>query len=154
MKTPSPDEYNALNYYNIKVTDSNNKLIYSYANDDSKTDNGTYKDIPLGTMNSSANTENKIINVTVSVNKSLKNSDAAQYAEKLDWSIVSSVKKQRLPRHQRLQKKLQKETTAPTTEVTAKETTNPSVKEDKTVLLHWHRANIFAVKILTRADIL
>ena len=95
LKTPSPDEYNALNYYNIKVTDSNNKLIYSYANDDSKTDNGTYKDIPLGTMNSSANTENKIINVTVSVNKSLKNSDAAQYAEKLDWSIVSSVKKNR-----------------------------------------------------------
>ena len=108
LKTPSPDEYSALNYYNIKVTDSNNKLIYSYANDDSKTDNSTYKDIPLGTMNSSANTENKIINVTVSVNKSLKNSDAAQYAEKLE-----------------------KETTAPTTEVTAKETTNPSVKEDK-----------------------
>lgn len=153
MKTPSPDEYNALNYYNIKVTDSNNKLIYSYANDDSKTDNGTYKDIPLGTMNSSANTENKIINVTVSVNKSLKNSDAEQYAEKLDWSIVSSVKN-RDCRDTKGYRRSCKETTAPTTEVTAKETTNPSVKRIKTVLLHWHRANIFAVKILTRADIL
>ena len=119
LKTPSPDEYNALNYYNIKVTDSNNKLIYSYANDDSKTDNGIYKDIPLGTMNSSANTENKIINVTVSVNKSLKNSDAAQYAEKLDWSIVSSVKKTETAE------------TPKATEEDAKETTNPSVKEDK-----------------------
>lgn len=120
-----------LNYYNIKVTDSNNKLIYSYANDDSKTDNGTYKDIPLGTMNSSANTENKIINVTVSVNKSLKNSDAAQYAEKLDWSIVSSVKKTETAETPKATEEVAKETTAPTTEVTAKETTNPSVKEDK-----------------------
>ena len=82
------DRYNALNYYNIKVTDSNNKLIYSYANDDSKTDNGTYKDIPLGTMNSSANTENKIINVTVSVNKSLKNSDAADVYKRQTRSII------------------------------------------------------------------
>ena len=131
LKTPSPDEYNALNYYNIKVTDSNNKLIYSYANDDSKTDNSTYKDIPLGTMNSSANTENKIINVTVSVNKSLKNSDAAQYAEKLDWSIVSSVKKTETAETPKATEEVAKETTAPTTEVTAKETTNPSVKEDK-----------------------
>ena len=131
LKSPSPDEYNALNYYNIKVTDSNNKLIYSYANDDSKTDNGTYKDIPLGTMNSSANTENKIINVTVSVNKSLKNSDAAQYAEKLDWSIVSSVKKTETAETPKATEEVAKETTAPTTEVTAKETTNPSVKEDK-----------------------
>ena len=126
LKTPSPDEYNALNYYNIKVTDSNNKLIYSYANDDSKTDNGTYKD-----MNSSANTENKIINVTVSVNKSLKNSDAEQYAEKLDWSIVSSVKKTETAETPKATEEVAKETTAPTTEVTAKETTNPSVKEDK-----------------------
>ena len=117
LKTPSPDEYNALNYYNIKVTDSNNKLIY--------------KDIPLGTMNSSANTENKIINVTVSVNKSLKNSDAAQYAEKLDWSIVSSVKKTETAETPKATEEVAKETTAPTTEVTAKETTNPSVKEDK-----------------------
>ena len=124
LKTPSPDEYNALNYYNIKVTDSNNKLIYSY-------DNGTYKDIPLGTMNSSANTENKIINVTVSVNKSLKNSNAAQYAEKLDWSIVSSVKKTETAETPKATEEVAKETTAPTTEVTAKETTNPSVKEDK-----------------------
>ena len=119
LKTPSPDEYSALNYYNIKVTDSNNKLIYSYANDDSKTDNSTYKDVPLGTMNSSANTENKIINVTVSVNKSLKNSDVAQYAEKLDWSIVSSVKKTETAE------------TPKATEEVAKETTAPSVKEDK-----------------------
>ena len=105
-------------------------------------------------MNSSANTENKIINVTVSVNKSLKNSDAAQYAEKLDWSIVSSVKKTETAETPKATEEVAKETTAPTTEVTAKETTSPSVKEDKTVLLHWHRANIFAVKILTRADIL
>lgn len=131
LKTPSPDEYNALNYYNIKVTDSNNKLIYSYANDDSKTDNGTYKDIPLGTMNSSANTENKIINVTVLVNKSLKNSDAEQYAEKLDWSIVSSVKKTETAETPKATEEVAKETTAPTTEVVPKETTNPSAKEDK-----------------------
>ena len=82
-------------------------------------------------MNSSANTENKIINVTVSVNKSLKNSDAAQYAEKLDWSIVSSVKKTETAETPKATEEVAKETTAPTTEVTAKETTNPSVKEDK-----------------------
>ena len=129
--TPSPDEYNALNYYNIKVTDSNNKTIYSYVNDDSKTDNSTYKDIPLGTMNDTSNTENKIINVTVSVNKSLKNSDAAQYAEDLDWSIVSSVQKSEATEAPKATEEAVTETVAPTTEAEPKETANPSVKEDK-----------------------
>lgn len=130
LKTPSPDEYNALNYYNIKVTDSNNKLIYSYANDESKTENSTYKDIPLGTMNSSADTESKIINVTVSVNKSLKNSDSAQYAKDLDWSIVSNVKKVEATEAPKATEETATETVAPTAETAPKET-NSAVKEDK-----------------------
>lgn len=130
LKTPSPDEYNALNYYNIKVTDSNNKLIYSYTNDESKTENSTYKDIPLGTMNSSADTESKIINVTVSVNKSLKNSDSAQYAKDLDWSIVSTVKKVEATEAPKATEEAATETVAPTVETAPKET-NSTVKEDK-----------------------
>lgn len=134
LKTPSPDEYNALNYYNIKVTDSNNKLIYSYANDESKTENSTYKDIPLGTMNSSADTESKIINVTVSVNKSLKNSDSAQYAKDLDWSIVSTVKKVETTEAPKATEEAATETVAPTAETAPKET-NSAVKEDKNGLV-------------------
>ena len=134
LKTPSPDEYNALNYYNIKVTDSNNKLIYSYANDESKTENSTYKDIPLGTMNSSADTESKIINVTVSVNKSLKNSDSAQYAKDLDWSIVSTVKKVETTEAPKATEEAATETVALTAETAPKET-NSAVKEDKNGLV-------------------
>lgn len=130
LKTPSPDEYSALDYYNIKVTDSNNKLIYSYANDDSKNENSTYKDIPLGMMNNSANTENKIINVTVSVNKSLKNSQVAQYAENLDWSIVSSVKKAEPTEEPKATEDVIPETVMPTEETEHKETKS-AVKEDK-----------------------
>ena len=119
-----------MNYYNIKVTDSNNKLIYSYANDDSKTDNSTYKDIPLGTMNSSANTENKIINVTVSVNKSLKILTRHNMLKNLIGACFKREKTE-TAETPKATEEVAKETTAPTTEVTAKETTNPSVKEDK-----------------------
>lgn len=85
----------------------------------------------------------------------MKNSDAAQYAEKLDWSIVSSVKKTEDCRDTKgYRRSCKRNKPHRPTEVTAKETTNPSVKEDKNGVVTLDRANIFAVKILTRADIL
>lgn len=91
IKTPSPDEYSALEYYNIKITDASDNIIYSYENEKSESGKTTYKDIPIGILNKTMEAENKIINITVSVNKDVKTSSVEKYANKLDWSIVSDT---------------------------------------------------------------
>lgn len=91
VKTPSPDQYSALEYYNIQITDTKGNIIYSYEEDEKDEQQKTYKDIPLGVLNSSSKSENKIFNITLSINKDLKKSSIAKSAEKLDWSIVSDT---------------------------------------------------------------
>ena len=91
VKTPSPEQYSALEYYNIQITDTKGNVIYSYEEDEKNEQQKTYKDIPLGVLNSSSRSENKIFNITLSINKDLKKSSIAKNAEKLDWSIVSDT---------------------------------------------------------------
>lgn len=91
VKTPSPEQYSALEYYNMQITDTNGNVIYSYEEDEKNEQQKTYKDIPLGVLNSSSRSENKIFNITLSINKDLKKSSIAKNAEKLDWSIVSDT---------------------------------------------------------------
>lgn len=91
VKTPSPNQYSALEYYNIQITDTKGNIIYSYEEDEKDEQQKTYKDIPLGVLNSSSKSENKIFNITLSINKDLKKSSIAKSAEKLDWSIVSDT---------------------------------------------------------------
>ena len=91
VKTPSPDEYSTLDYYNIKITDTDGNVIYSYEEDTEKEQNKTYKDIPLGVLNTTRSAENKIYNITLSVNKDLNKSSISKNADKLDWSIVSDT---------------------------------------------------------------
>ena len=91
VKTPSPEQYSALEYYNIQITDTKGNVIYSYEEDEKNEQQKTYKDIPLGVLNSSSRIENKIFNITLSINKDLKKSSIAKNAEKLDWSIVSDT---------------------------------------------------------------
>jgi hypothetical protein len=89
-KPYSETEYDALDYYNIKITDEQGATVYSYEDDNAKKD-GAYKDIPLGVMNNENGEENKIFNLTISVNKDA--GDAKGYAKNLDWSIVSAAEK-------------------------------------------------------------
>lgn len=91
VKTPSPEQYSALEYYNIQITDTKGNVIYSYEEDEKNEQQKAYKDIPLGVLNSSSRSENKIFNITLSINKDLKKSSIAKNAEKLDWSIVSDT---------------------------------------------------------------
>lgn len=91
VKTPSPEQYSALEYYNMQITDTKGNVIYSYEEDEKNEQQKTYKDIPLGVLNSSSRSENKIFNITLSINKDLKKSSIAKNAEKLDWSIVSDT---------------------------------------------------------------
>ena len=93
LATPSPDEYTALDYYKIKVTTANGDVIYDSANvTDETEEQKSYKDIPLGTLNETAATENRIYNLTISADKSLnKNSAVTTALRKLDWSIVSDT---------------------------------------------------------------
>lgn len=90
IATPSPDEYSALDYYNIKITTVNGDVVYDSGEAEEETEQKTYKDIALGTLNRTEAAENRIYNLTVSVNKDLKNNAGVQTAlRKLDWSIVS-----------------------------------------------------------------
>lgn len=129
VKTPSPEEYSSLDYYNIVITDTKGNVIYSYEEDNKDEDNKTYKDIPLGVMNSEKNSENKIFNITVYVNKDLNKSSIRTNAEKLDWSIVSDTYTEEITATQ-----APNPVTAPEITVTASpEVQNPtsSVSEDK-----------------------
>ena len=94
LATPSPEEYAALDYYKIKVTTSNGDVLYDADEEKSEdtTEQKSYKDIPLGTLNSTDSAENRIYNLTISVDKSLnKNTAVANASRKLDWSIVSEI---------------------------------------------------------------
>lgn len=94
LSTPSPEEYAALDYYKIKVTTSNGDVLYDADEEKSEdtTEQKSYKDIPLGTLNSTDSAENRIYNLTISVDKSLnKNTAVANALRKLDWSIVSEI---------------------------------------------------------------
>ena len=94
LATPSPEEYAALDYYKIKVTTSNGDVLYDADEEKSEdtTEQKRYKDIPLGTLNSTDSAENRIYNLTISVDKSLnKNTAVANASRKLDWSIVSEI---------------------------------------------------------------
>lgn len=91
-REPSDDEYASLDYYNIRITTAEGDVVYDSSQDTQENaDKKTYKDIDLGRMNEKSNAENKIINVTLSVNKALNIPSVAETAEKLDWSIVSDT---------------------------------------------------------------
>ncbi|MBQ3472229.1 MAG: hypothetical protein IJH17_07740, partial [Clostridia bacterium] len=66
LATPSPEEYAALDYYKIKVTTSNGDVLYDADEEKSEdtTEQKSYKDIPLGTLNSTDSAENRIYNLT------------------------------------------------------------------------------------------
>lgn len=133
VSTPSPDEYLALDYYDINVIDASGNKIYSdedAMNDDSQ---NTYKDIPLGIMNESRNDENQIFNIEISVDDNAKSS-VEKYANKLDWCIVTEAVN--LSTAQPVQSIAP--TTTPSVTVTAVPTLTPQpteenaeVKEDK-----------------------
>lgn len=90
VSTPSPDVYSSLDYYNIKIYDGNGSLLYNSANDKNGSDEQrTYKDIPLGTLNTSDTKDSKTFGVSISVNKDLTTNSVAQNAKNLDWSLVS-----------------------------------------------------------------
>ena len=87
QKTPSEEEYSSLYYYNLKITDAEGTLIYSY--EDDKVEKAEYRDISLGVMNSDGKNENKIFNLTISINDKLNNEEVKAYAENMDWEIVT-----------------------------------------------------------------
>lgn len=136
VKTPSPDEYSALDYYNLKITDASDNVIYTYENDKNNDEKRTYKDIPLGVLNTTLGAENKIYNITVSINKSVKTSAVEKYVDTLEWSLISSTD---------FEEPTTAPTVVPTTEVVATamatpaqtpvqtptQTASASVKEDK-----------------------
>lgn len=126
VKTPSPDEYSALDYYNIQITDTKGNVIYSYEEDAEDEQQKNYKDIPLGVLNTSGSSENKIFNITLSVNKELDKSSIASKAEKLDWSIVSDTYIDEPANTEAPQV-----TVTASPEVKATEEPSPSAKEDK-----------------------
>lgn len=91
-REPSDDEYASLDYYNIRITTAEGDVVYDNSkNAEKNEDKKTYKDIDLGCMNEKISAENKIINITLSVNKALNKPSVAEAAEKLDWSIVSDT---------------------------------------------------------------
>lgn len=89
--TPSPDEYNALEYYHIKITDADNNVIYDSASvkDDDKSEKKLYKDIPLGVFNNDNVSDSRTYDVAVSINKDINTKSVAQNAQRLDWCVVS-----------------------------------------------------------------
>lgn len=89
--TYSQDEYSALNYYNITITDAEGNNIYSYEDETEEINDSAYKDISLGMLNQEKGAESKIFNITLSVNKDLDKDSIAEHAKKLDWSIVSDA---------------------------------------------------------------
>ncbi len=84
------DDYSALEYYNIKITDDEGKVIYPKEDNNIK-DKTAYRDISLGTLNKLSGSESQKYNVEVSVNKEFNRSSVKRAAEKLDWSIVSNT---------------------------------------------------------------
>jgi hypothetical protein len=84
------DDYSALEYYNIKITDDEGKVIYPKEDNNIK-DKTAYRDISLGTLNKLSGSESQKYNVEVSVNKEFNRASVKRAAEKLDWSIVSNT---------------------------------------------------------------
>lgn len=91
VSTPSPEEYEALSYYNIEIFDASGNKVYS-DNDIKESDetNNTYRDIPLGIINESRADENQIYNISVKADKGAKSS-VKTYAEDMDWCIVTET---------------------------------------------------------------
>lgn len=89
--TPSPDEYNALNYYNIKITDEDEKVVYDSEDvkDSDENEKKLYKDIPLGVFNKSNDSDSRTYDIDVSINKALNTKSVAQNVQRLDWCVVS-----------------------------------------------------------------
>ncbi|MGN0108044.1 MAG: hypothetical protein ACI4A5_10170, partial [Hominilimicola sp.] len=126
VKTPSPDEYSALDYYDLRITDTKGNVIYSYE-EDTDTEQKTYKEIALGVLNTESSSESKIFNITLSVNKDLNKSSIAKNAEKLDWNIVSDTYIDEPSPADTPQVTV----SANPTEQPVQETASPSAKEDK-----------------------
>lgn len=113
--TPSPDEYNALNYYNIKIIGEDEKVIYNSASvkDDDEGEKKLYKDIPLGVFNNSDASDSRTYDIDISINKALNTKSVAQNVQRLDWCIVSEPV-------------AEEATPAPTADVTAAPTSVPA----------------------------
>ncbi len=130
--TPSPSDYQALDYYNIIVTDTSGAVLYSYEEAQETEEGATYKDINLATLNTVRDKESKIFNITVSINEELDKSSVAKSAKNLDWNIVSGAP---------VEPTQSPETPAPTEEVTVTDepttapTASTSLKEDKNGVL-------------------
>lgn len=89
--TPSPEEYKALNYYNLKITDASGNVMYDFEDDKSEDNGEPYKEFPLGVLNNELKSENRVYNITISINKELNTREVAKAAEKLDWCISSDT---------------------------------------------------------------
>lgn len=90
-KKYSEEDYLSLDYYNIKITDANGSVIYSFEDENEENKEREFKDFDLGIMNRESAVESKIFNITVSVNKELNKDSIANSAKKLDWRIISEV---------------------------------------------------------------
>lgn len=90
-KKYSEEDYLSLDYYNIKITDANGSVIYSFEGENEENKEREFKDFDLGIMNRESAVESKIFNITVSVNKELNKDSIANSAKKLDWRIISEV---------------------------------------------------------------
>ena len=78
-----------LDYYNITVTTADGSVVYDYETADSTEDGSTYKDIPLGTLNTEKASESRLFNITVSANKDITKNSVIKQAKNLDWLIVT-----------------------------------------------------------------
>lgn len=90
-KKYSEEDYLSLDYYNIKITDANGSVIYSFEDENEENKEREFKDFDLGIMNRESAVESKIFNITVSVNKELNKDSIANSAKKLDWRIISEL---------------------------------------------------------------
>lgn len=95
--TPSPAEYKALNYYNLKITDASGNVMYDFEDDKSEDNGEPYKEFPLGVLNNELKSENRVYNITISINKEFNTRETAKEAEKLDWCISSDTIQQNEP---------------------------------------------------------
>ena len=84
--SPSPDDDNVLDYYNIVITDKTGDTVYDYKHAEKTSGAAQYKDIALNTLNVSSPSENDVYKITISANSDL--SKMATSASRLDWSIV------------------------------------------------------------------
>ena len=125
--SPLTYDAEALGYYDVKVTSSDGTVLYDGKDAPETYENIGYRDINLGTVNETSDAENKIFNVTISVNKDLKK--YAKTAEKLDWSIVTSaggVSTTPPPETENAADTEKSENDAPSSRVTAAPTSVPS----------------------------